>query len=171
MRCPDPRSGPSIGGTQIRCQSLAPGPLGSGRGARRAAWLQNRQGSGFGVTLQIPRLHGLGSIAQATDSLAPSPLAGEGWGEGSERLRGAARSLGAGARPNSAGLGGRGACGGCDKAGVSDGWALFPIRQGCRSPPGEAGIKQLAKHRGIWRAVLTPGPAPMAGGGTNIAMN
>ena len=39
------------------------------------------------VTVQTPRLHGLGSIAQTTDSLAPSPLAGEGWGEGSERLR------------------------------------------------------------------------------------
>ena len=34
------------------------------------------------VTVQTPRLHGLGSITQTTDSLAPSPLAGEGWGEG-----------------------------------------------------------------------------------------
>ena len=38
------------------------------------------------VTAQTPGLHGLGSIAQTTDSLAPSPLAGEGWGEGALRL-------------------------------------------------------------------------------------
>ncbi len=38
------------------------------------------------VSVQTPRLHELGSIAQATDSLDPSPLAGEGWGEGSVRL-------------------------------------------------------------------------------------
>ena len=34
-----------------------------------------------------PLLAALALVAQATDSLAPSPLAGEGWGEGSERLR------------------------------------------------------------------------------------
>ena len=38
------------------------------------------------ITVQIPRLYGLGSIAQPPDSLAPSPLAGEGWGEGSVQL-------------------------------------------------------------------------------------
>ncbi|MBP9603616.1 MAG: hypothetical protein KBE53_05995, partial [Chromatiaceae bacterium] len=32
------------------------------------------------------RPHRLGSVAQPTDSPAPSPLAGEGWGEGSEGL-------------------------------------------------------------------------------------
>ncbi len=36
------------------------------------------------VSLQHPRPHGLGAVAQATAALAPSPLAGEGWGEGSE---------------------------------------------------------------------------------------
>jgi len=39
------------------------------------------------VTVQPPPPHGLGSMAQTTDSLAPSPLVGEGWGEGAERLR------------------------------------------------------------------------------------
>ena len=29
-----------------------------------------------------PLLAALASVAQATDSLAPSPLAGEGWGDG-----------------------------------------------------------------------------------------
>ncbi len=39
------------------------------------------------VTVQPPPPHGLGSMAQTTDSLAPSPLAGEGWGEGAEGLQ------------------------------------------------------------------------------------
>ena len=43
--------------------------------------------SGPNVTVQPPPPHGLGSMAQTTDSLAPSPLVGEGWGEGAERLR------------------------------------------------------------------------------------
>ncbi len=38
------------------------------------------------VSFQPPRPHGLGSVSQATDSPAPSPLAGEGWGEGAEGL-------------------------------------------------------------------------------------
>ena len=38
------------------------------------------------VSFQPPRPHGLGSLSQATDSPAPSPLAGEGWGEGAEGL-------------------------------------------------------------------------------------
>ena len=43
--------------------------------------------SGPNVTVQPPPPHGLGSMAQTTDSLAPSPLLGEGGGEGAERLR------------------------------------------------------------------------------------
>ena len=38
------------------------------------------------VSIQPPRPPGLSSVAQANDSPAPSPLAGEGWGEGSQRL-------------------------------------------------------------------------------------
>ncbi len=39
------------------------------------------------VSLQPPRPPGLAAVAQATASLAPSPLAGEGWGEGSVELQ------------------------------------------------------------------------------------
>ncbi|MBP9605202.1 MAG: Ryanodine receptor Ryr [Chromatiaceae bacterium] len=40
----------------------------------------------LGASVQTPPLPELGSVAQTPDSLAPSPLAGEGWGEGAEGL-------------------------------------------------------------------------------------
>ncbi|HSO80469.1 MAG TPA: protein-glutamate O-methyltransferase CheR [Chromatiaceae bacterium] len=59
------------------------------------------------VTLRPPPPHGLGSMAQTTDFLAPSPLVGEGWGEGAERLpRARLATAGAGAGAGSgAGVG------------------------------------------------------------------
>ncbi len=47
---------------------------------------RNHPDPDLGVSVQTPRLHELGSLTQPTDSLAPSPLAGEGWGEGAEGL-------------------------------------------------------------------------------------
>ncbi len=38
------------------------------------------------VSFHPPQPHGLGSLSQATDSPAPSPPVGEGWGEGAEGL-------------------------------------------------------------------------------------
>ncbi len=39
------------------------------------------------VSFQTPGPHGLGSVSQAADSPAPSPPAGEGWGEGAQGLQ------------------------------------------------------------------------------------
>ncbi len=56
------------------------------QGSEPLAANQRPDPSSWTLTVQIPRLHGWGSIAKPTASLAPSPLAGEGWGEGSEQL-------------------------------------------------------------------------------------
>ncbi|MBK8639710.1 MAG: hypothetical protein IPN92_16080 [Chromatiaceae bacterium] len=47
---------------------------------------RNHPDPDLGVSVQTPRLHELGSLTQPTDPPAPSPLAGEGWGEGSAGL-------------------------------------------------------------------------------------
>ncbi len=104
------------------------------------------------VTLRPPPPHGLGSMAQTTDSLAPSPLVGEGWGEGAERLpraRLATAGPGAGAGAGSG-------------AGVG---------AGSRIGVGGAGSAARPPGHGVpLRPPLTPSPAPLAAASAATAM-
>ncbi len=66
--------------TEAKAQAmLAEMPLNELRQARGLSRKMLAEGN-----RSAPPPHGLGSKAQATDSLAPSPLVGEGWGEGSK---------------------------------------------------------------------------------------
>ncbi len=102
------------------------------------------------ATLQPPPPHGLGSMAQTTDSLAPSPLVGEGWGEGAERLpRARLATAGPGAVAGSG-------------AGVG---------AGSRIGVGGAGSAARPPSHGVpLRPPLTPSPAPLAAASAATAM-
>ncbi|MCC7279902.1 MAG: hypothetical protein IT487_16515 [Chromatiaceae bacterium] len=106
------------------------------------------------VTLRPPPPHGLGSMAQTTDSLAPSPLVGEGWGEGAERLPRA--------RLATAGPGAGAGAGAGSGAGVG---------AGSRIGVGGAGSAARPPSHGVpLRPPLTPSPTPWAAASAATAM-